>query len=428
MNWKSFIVLIVVAAAAIWGVLQLQQQQAADSTTAATPTDQLYPDLDKSINDANKIRVVTAGDETVAELVRDDAGWTVANKGNYPADLEKIRSLLLDLVNAKIREEKTANPDNYSRLAVSDIDQDGAAGKRVDVEGLAAPLSLIIGNVASNSGNGTYVRRAGEEQSYLIDKTLVAADDAKQWARQPIVEIPSSRFQRVSIEHTDGGSVTISKQNRTDINFKVFNMLPDRELSHDTVANPIGNNLSNLRLEDVFPVAELNPDQQENVVTTDFFAFDGLKLTAKTFKKDDKYYTHLRTSFDEQQAQQFAVNASDTEDKDEDGEEEENQDEAKTDPEAVKKEAEELDQKLMAWVYEISEFKYTNMTKRLDDLLKPPAEENTEDQTSSTIGTDTPPTIPTIAAPAPSSTSATETETKPEPATQDSTEQTEQNN
>ena len=421
MNWKSFLVLIVVAAAAIWGVLQLQQQNTTETTAALSANTPLYPDLDKSINDANKISIVTAGNDTVAELTRSDTGWTIANKSDYPADLEKIRSLLLDLVNTQIREEKTANPDNYSRLGVSDIEQDDAAGKRVDVEGLATPLSLVIGNVASNSGNGTYVRRAGEPQSYLVDKTLAPADDAKQWALQPIVEIPSNRFQRVSIEHADGDSVTVSKQNKTDINFKVFNMLSDRELSHDTVANPIGNNLSNLRLEDVLPVAELNPDEQEDVVTSEFYAFDGLQITAKTFKKDDKYYTYLRASFDEQQAQQFATSESSTENDDEDSKEEEDQDVVQADSDAVKKEAEALDQKLMAWVYEISEFKHTNMTKRLDDLLKPVEETTTEDQTNSAIGTDTPPTLP---ATLPTLEAATSAATAEESTSEELTEQT----
>ena len=43
----------------------------------------------------------------------------------------------------------------------------------------------------------------------------------------------------------------------------------------------------------------------------------------------------------------------------------------KTDPQAVQEEAQTLNERLSPWVFQISQYKYSNMTKRLDDLLKP---------------------------------------------------------
>src|SRR5258708_21640240 len=49
-----------------------------------------------------------------------DGRWTVAERGDYPADVSKLRKLLLALSDAKIVEEKTSNPANYPVIGLED--------------------------------------------------------------------------------------------------------------------------------------------------------------------------------------------------------------------------------------------------------------------------------------------------------------------
>ena len=267
-------------------------------------------------------------------------------------------------------------------------DTQEGVGTRVELGGIDPPLEVIVGQQASGGRPGTYLRQAGQEQSYLASGMIIPSTDIQQWLAQPIIEIPAEEVQRVVVTHPDGELLTVSKQSRSDTTFKPFMLLQNRELSSDTVANPIGNVLSNLRLEDVLSSEELDPEAQEQVISTDFYTFDGLRLTARSFVKDDTPYTTLRAAYDAEQAQQFAAPEEaqdsaegDTQDTEDQGGDTDTGEKAETEGERgdaagddganAEQRAAELDQRLTGWVFQISQFKYDNLTKRLDDLLQP---------------------------------------------------------
>jgi len=366
MNWKTILVLFILAAAAVYGVFQLQSQQQTEAT-AATEQARLYPQLAEKIDAVDQIRVVGAEDKPLVELQRQDTGWVLASRHNYPLALDTLRELLNTLASAEIIETKTSNPERYTALNVEDVSAADAGGVRLDLEGSAEPISLIIGKNAERSFDQTYVRKAGTEQSLLVSGALSPAQEIQRWAEQPIVEIPAEQVQRVVIRHPDGEQLTVLKNSRADTNFKLFNLLEGRELSHDTVANPIGNALSNLRLEDLSTVELMNPNEADPIVA-EYYLFDGRKIMVQTFQQNDKYYAHLRADFDAEQQQRFqptepeASTAEDTPG--------ESTDEAST-SEAPAQLAASLDDKLKPWVFEISQYKHESMSKRLDDLLKP---------------------------------------------------------
>ena len=398
MNWKTLLVLLILAGAAVYGVIELNKQQQAAPSTAAEPS-LLYPQLAEQINDIQGIRIVKAGDETAIDLARKEQNWVLANKHDYPAAQDTLRELLSGLLEAKIIETKTSNPERYAALEVEDVSSADAQGVRLDLEGAAEPISLIIGKSGAGSFDQTYVRKANDAQSLLVSGALLPADDVQRWAEQPIVEIPAGRIQRVVIKHPDGEQLTVVKDGRADTNFKVFNLLEGRELSHDTVANPIGNALSNLRLEDVTTVEALDP-AAEQAVSAEYYTFDGQKITVQAFKKDDKYYAHLSAAFDAEQYERFKSKDEDAQPAPADqasaeqGTQQESEsasaeqttqqesESANTEqasqpgstgnkPEELTQQAAELDTKFKPWVYEISQYKYESMSKRLEDMLKP---------------------------------------------------------
>ena len=54
----------------------------------------------------------------------DNGRWP--QRGDYPADVAKLRKLLLALGDAKIVEEKTSSPANYPIIGVEDPTKPGA--------------------------------------------------------------------------------------------------------------------------------------------------------------------------------------------------------------------------------------------------------------------------------------------------------------
>jgi hypothetical protein len=364
MNAKSLAALVAVALVALLAALWVTAKRPPDSTQLNQP---LIANLQQSLNQINRVRVSKAGNQTVATLQRGERTWTVAEKSGYPADMVKLRALLLGLANAIRREEKTANPASYERLGIQDVSEATASGVRIELEGLAEPLAVIIGNADTQTGNGTFVRRTGEAQSWLVSANLSVPKETWQWLEPALLDIPAERIQTIVLRHPDGTLLTVTKDNREQANFTVLDIPAGRELQSVTIANPLASLLTALHLEDVVPLAQLNPADHPGI-EAEYRTFDGLRISAKAFTQTDKHYAHFTVAFDVDQAQRFAKTASQGVDSATKPEKPANTEEAIA---SQRKTVELLNTRLSPWVYAIAAFKYDNLNKRLDDLLKP---------------------------------------------------------
>ncbi len=366
MRVKPIIVVAALALIAVAAVLWINRSPESLLLTGQA----LVPELQQNINQVTGLRVSKAGNQIVADLKRTEQGWVVANKGNYPANTNKIREILLLLANTRLVEEKTTAPENYARRGAQDSEAAGATGTEVVIEMPAGPVSWIIDKTAG-SGGGAYVRRPDSSQSFLVNSTLAIPGDVKDWLERAVLDIPTSRIQAITIRQPGGNTLTAEKQTRGQANFSVSGLPPEQSLKSDTVANVLGNGLAGLWLEDVAPVGALQP-AEDKITTADYRTFDGLKITARTFEANGRHYVHFDVNFDESQAGRFAEPA--------------------TTPGATGKpadantatardEASRLKARLSPWVFAISAYKYDTLSRRLEDLLKPTqAEEEEQEQ------------------------------------------------
>ena len=95
----------------------------AAGNTAIPRDTPLLPALQEAINDVASVAVTTA-DGTVT-LERGEGGWTLAEKAGYAARADRVRTLLFELRDARVLEQKTANPDRFTRLG---LDRTGRRG------------------------------------------------------------------------------------------------------------------------------------------------------------------------------------------------------------------------------------------------------------------------------------------------------------
>jgi hypothetical protein len=389
MKVKSLLILMAAAAVAIVAALWITSERPPETAQLNTP---LLPSLADSINRVTGFRIIKAGNETVATLQRGEQSWTVAERYNYPADMNKVRGLLLGLANARRREEKTQDPGYYERLGVADVNAANASGVRVELEGLAAPLAVIIGNSDSQGGNGTFVRLPGEAQSWLVSGNLTVAKEASQWLEPKIMDIPAERIQQITLRRPQGETLTVSKEQRAQTNFMVQSVPAGRELKSASIANSLATELSALQLEDVLPATAVQ-ELSQPVTEADYRTFDGLNILARAVAKDGKYYAHFSIDFEAAQAQRFAPTEAPTAGQDGAKAEAAKPDTATDTVEARRKEAEQLNSRLSPWVYAIAEFRYENLNKGLEDLLKPVAskpEEKTQEAPSGAAKAPTP--------------------------------------
>jgi hypothetical protein len=209
--------------------------------------------------------------------------------------------------------------------------------------------TIILGN--AEGGRYRYARRAGEAQSYLIDRNPDVPRAAAQWVESLIVDIRGDRVREVTITHADGEVVRLSKDSSELANFDVADVPEGRELSYPGVANVVGNALRELNLEDVEPATA---PPAEDATTVEYRTFDGLVVRVTGTERDDESWITLEASADTA-AETPAPPAADGA--------------APADP-AV--EAAAINAKVDGWRYKIASYQYDQMTRRIADLLKAP--------------------------------------------------------
>ena len=191
MKLKSLIVLII--AIAIGGVAYYFSASPKDGLISNNSY--LIPDLSEKLNDVTKLTMHEAGNTLLAEVSKSENNWVVTNRDGYEADIEAVRATFNKLSEAKLIEKKTSNPENYSKLEVEDIASENAQGVQFSIEGLSESINIIVGKEGSSGKNSQYIRRAGEEQSWLINKKLNLNRDVTQWLRKDILDIPPERLK-----------------------------------------------------------------------------------------------------------------------------------------------------------------------------------------------------------------------------------------
>jgi hypothetical protein len=381
MNSNKLIILVAVALAAIGLGIWVSSERASQEETS---TASLFPDLKKTINDATAVRIFTAGDKQSVEIARKDSAWVVSERHGYPADDAKVRKLLLSLANAKLREEKTSNPENYASLNVEDVSVEDASGIRVEVAGVQPPVNLIVGKPGT-SLDTQYVRKAGEKESWLVDADFDTTSVPQDWLRKTLFEISADRIQLATVQAKGAKPYTAAKNAKADADFSVAGLPKGKKLTSPSAANTLATALTGVALSDVQPAAEFegSPD-----VTATYQTFDGLVLEIKGWSKDDKRYLAGLARFDGALADRFKASSHPADSKEASTQETEEAAMAKTDqPDAagtdkaegapkpsaatpnVAEEAKSLNEKLSGWVFEIPEYKYNAIFKPLDDLV-----------------------------------------------------------
>jgi len=402
MNTKTLYALIGAALIALLAAVFINSSKKPKSDTTAH-AQRVLPELRDHVNDITTITLTGADNKVLVTLKRGADGWAVAEKANYPADVAKIREFLIKLDQATLIEQKTSNDKRYADLGVDDVSAKDAKGVQVEIAGLEKPVKIIIGNFNGGGGGGTFVRRAGDPQSWLANGNLQVAKNAADWEKRDLTDIAATRLKSVTLTNTDGKVLKAYKDQRTDANFKVADVPAGREVSSDFVANSLASVLSNLRADDAFPAKDMTPP--EKVHKAQYAAFDGLTLDVTTWDKDGKDYAqfaaHLDTAaanadIDKEQAKAradydaavVAAGKKVTDEKSTTGKQAEANAAAATEVpkplavsdaakdrseklDALNKEIETLNKAFNGWKFALPSYKFADMSKSMDDMLKP---------------------------------------------------------
>jgi hypothetical protein len=291
------------------------------------------------IGDAAALKISGAGGSVT--LQRQGSGWTVAEKGGFPADPAKIRQVLLGFAELKLVEPKTRSAESYARLDVEDPGKVGGHARLVEIDANGGKLGqLIVGKRRpdrfGSGADGLYIRRPGDAQSWLAQGSVDLPTEIKDWLDKKIVSIAPARVGTVTLTHADGSKLVL-KRDKEDAKFTVDGAPPDSKFKGDAVlAEPAGA-LDGLELSDVRPAAELS-FPGDGLSRAEWVTFDGLTVTAETFEKDGTNWLRLKASGSEKAADEAAA----------------------------------FNAKTASWAYAVYPYKVNAMKTKLADLVEPP--------------------------------------------------------
>lgn len=307
----------------------------------------LFPNLADKINNIGK--VIIKGNRNTVELQEQNNKWTVTKLDNYPANFNKVRAAIINMSQFKIVDEKTDNPDFYSRLGVDNPSSSDSSSLLVTLFNNSNQelVSVIIGQQrqSSSSKPGLYIRKPDQKQALLIEGGLDISANSIDWINRDLMHIPSAQVKNITIQYPDGKIFEINKETKDQPDFNIKGTSGEMPSASKIIINRMATGLEELRADGVKSVNNFTfPDDS---ITTTVTTFNGMVVTARLAQQSGHTYAHF--SFSAAADVTGAMNVQDGS--------------AGGNTDSVN--PEELLQKLSAlseWVYQIRDFKYEALT------------------------------------------------------------------
>jgi len=372
---RGFLYLVLATVLGLLAVFFLSQRE--DSTHQNNSEYDLFmPGLAGTINEVDRVNVMTAGNVTLATLNRTGDEWQVEQMDDYAANWPKLQKILAGLAKARVIEVKTDKPEYYSRLGVADLASESADGTMLELSANGEIHSVDIGHRAKNRV-GQYVRLQSSAASGLIDQLLDVPSTLLGWVDKRIIDISASEVAQVEVLHPDNKRVLIMRISADQKDFDLADKLADRELRGVWAVNSLASTLSLLDMESVHPAED---NDWSDSIKMRVLLFSGVEIIADLREqdpteielteieraelglgeKDNTYWLRLKasnpkTDFSALEKDKVAVARAE---------------------DNVKQRVADINQRANGWVYSISKQKFDAMAKMQEDLLKPLQQED----------------------------------------------------
>lgn len=286
MKRNAWLVLLVVtvlmAGFAVWTVTERDARLAERSYG-----EPLFEDLTAA--DSNRVAELRLNTGHAAWTVRkqDDGTWGIVEKGGYPADLDRVKQALVAITSASIVAPRTADPAQHHRLNLEKPEEGLASVDDVETIEVTATdkdgntlADMLIGKVkalpTSRDPGQAYVRRAGEDQTWLVESRLDIRKDPTAWLDKKIVKIRKEEINTVTVSHPDGEMLRLVRNPFGSLNVMD---LPETLAERDVRLTTAQRALEFLPFADVKPASEV--DMTGATVMT-AYADDGTMVTIRS--------------------------------------------------------------------------------------------------------------------------------------------------
>jgi hypothetical protein len=325
MSRQRFLALSLAALLAISAALFLNAQRNRAPEVHGGP---LLPWLAGELNTVTSLSV-RRGSATPTVTVHNQGGrWTVAERGDYPADVSKLRTLLQALSDAKITEEKTSNPASFAVIGVQDPAPAGATGPKGATGATGAEISITAQDgkhtviIGKPVGEGNFARRGGENTSYSIEPAISFEAEPRYWIDAKLIDIAAATIQSIEVKPAAGAAYSIHRAAPATAaapapavtgpasarpgaaratgaelsqNFTLDSVPPGRKAADSASLAPSPSILSGLTADDVTAAGSLDFSKPTVAIVT---LSDGNVVTLTGTVIGDKHWIQVRTGKD----------------------------------------------------------------------------------------------------------------------------------
>jgi hypothetical protein len=298
----------------------------------------VFPGLARQLTrgDVTRVYIVSKkyGAFTVAFVPQ--KGWVLPDHGNYPASFDMVKQTLLAIATMQTIEPKTDRPEWFHYVDLDPPPQGDGVNVTLSGDRGHVIASMIVGKSEPLGDDlGVFVRRAGENQSYLVRSPAEIKAAPAEWMDKTVIGIAADRIASAEVKPATGPAYTAAR-NKPDDGFVIAPLPKGRELAYPGAADATAAALSDFGFDDIRR-------------STDFDFADGARLTVHTF--DGLSVTvNLVTQDNTTWARVFA--------------------EAQPGSPGAAKEAVSINARTEGWAFKLPAYKATAFAPALESLLK----------------------------------------------------------
>lgn len=253
--------------------------------------------------------VILQGHGQTLTLQKQNGVWGILENNNYPVITSKVDDLLFSLADLQIIEPKTARPEFHEQLDVNDVNEPQSNALLLTVQNAkgADIAKIYVGKresvrLGEEFQEHIFIRRAGEDQTWLVQGVLPVSTDFKEWVEQPLLGIvDSDQVQRLSINIPTVSNIVISKATAEQEDFVIesaqIKAIKGHTLDLDTV-NTLPFEVAELEFNNVLVSDAASLDWGNSVVAT-LETFPGVQVSLNVLKHDDKVYAKVHATASE---------------------------------------------------------------------------------------------------------------------------------
>ena len=259
---------------------------------ATASGERFYPSLSGQTKDIAKIELRRSG--KVLTLERKGKAWGLAERYDYPIDVEKLRTLIVRLGEAELVEPKTSKPDRYKFLGLGDPAAKDAKSTNVRILTAAGTVlaDFILGErrfQAFGAGkNGVYVRRGKDPQTWLANVDLTTPMEVKDWVRTSLFKLKDEDIVSVTVTHPGQEPLKITRTGKGYRKYELPAAPEGKKVKADANPDEMARTVGSLDLMDVRKLSDRPADAKlslAKVVTK-----DGMTLNLHLRKVSDEIY------------------------------------------------------------------------------------------------------------------------------------------